>query len=196
MKFNTRRAIFEFLSIVVAVILAMSLTEMRQNYLNKKLAETAFSNIVEEIRENRDGLRDDSARIAKDLAFIQDWIKDVSEDRKPADFSAGFSLSFLNKAAMEVATMNQSLTFISNERNMAISGIYDTQEFYQIHGAKTFEIMGDMSSSIVGSDPKKLLPYVLKLKFHLGVVFNTVKAYMVESGALLSNEALLTEASD
>lgn len=174
----------------------MSLTEMRQNYLNKKLAETAFSNIVEEIRENRDGLRDDSARIAKDLAFIQDWIKDVSEDRKPADFSAGFSLSFLNKAAMEVATMNQSLTFISNERNMAISGIYDTQEFYQIHGAKTFEIMGDMSSSIVGSDPKKLLPYVLKLKFHLGVVFNTVKAYMVESGALLSNEALLTEASD
>jgi len=191
MKFNFKRAIFEFLSIVVAVILAMSLTEMRQNYLNKQLAEKSFSNIVDEIRENREGLIRDSARIAKDLEFIKKWIKDVREDRTPEDFSSGFSLSFMNKAAMEVAQNNQSLSFISNERNMAISGIYDTQAFYQEHGAKTFEIMGDMSSSVVGAKADDLLPYVLRFRFHLGVVFNTVNAYLLESNAFLNNDELM-----
>ncbi|MBO3698771.1 hypothetical protein [Roseivirga sp. E12] len=191
MKFNVKRAVFEFLSIVIAVILAMSLTEMRQNYLNRQLAEKSFSNIVDEIRENREGLIRDSARIAKDLDFIKKWIEDVKEKRKPEDFSAGFSLSFLNKAAMDVAQNNQSLNFISNERNMAISQIYDTQAFYQEHGAKTFEIMGDMSSSVISSKPEDLLPYVLRFRFHLGVVFNTVKAYLVESEDFLQNEALM-----
>lgn len=185
MKLNVKRVVLEFASIVIAVILAMSLSEMRQGYLNKKLAEKSFENIVSEVQENREGLKKDSSRIATDLIFIQEWIKEVVEDRKPEKFSAGFSLSFLNRSALEVAEINQSLAFLSNAQNMDIAEIYATQKFYSEHGAKMFDVMGEAVGQLANPNEKEMLPYVLTLRFHLNIVQSTIKAYLEESSSFL-----------
>ena len=123
MKVNTRRAVFEFLSIVVAVVLAMGLTEARQDYLNKKLAQKSFSNIGEEIRENQEDLRSDSALMAKDRDFMTEWVKAYVNKEKPPRFSVNFRLSILSTAAYEVAKVNQSLTHLCNVHVLFISKV-------------------------------------------------------------------------
>ena len=187
MKVNMKRAVLEFASIVLAVVLAMSLTEIRQNYLNKKLAQKSLVNIIEEVQNNRTELMNDSTQIAADLAFMNQWIEDVKAKKTPEAFSVNFSYSFLSKTALEVARVNQSLTFLSNEENMEIAEVYATQEFYSEQGTKLFDIMGNMVSSMIGPDPEELLPEVVSLRFHVGLIFNTVKAYLVTSKEFLNN---------
>jgi hypothetical protein len=65
-----QRLLFEFLSIVVAVVLAMGLTEWRQDDLNKKQAMISFQNILKEMDQNFEDILADSADIAEDLAAI------------------------------------------------------------------------------------------------------------------------------
>lgn len=195
MKLNAKRAIIEFSSIVIAVILAMSLSEARQNYLNDRLAEKSFENIVLEVQKNREDLKADSVKISKDLAFIQQWISDVMEKRKPETFNAGFSFSFLNTSAMEVAEINKSLAFLSTQKNMDIAEIYATQKFYSEHGAKMFDVMGELVGQISNPNLSELLPDVFTLRFHLNIIKSTIKAYMVESSSFLEKYAI-AEASD
>lgn len=196
MKFNAKRAVLEFSSIVVAVILAMSLSEMRQNYLNDRLAEKSFNNIILEVEQNWNELKMDSIRISKDLDFIQQWVKDVSEKNKPATFTAGFSLSFLNRSAMDVAEINQSLAFLSTERNMDIAEVYATQKFYSEHGAKMFDVMGELVGQMSrGKNEREMLPHVLTMRFHLNIIYSTIKAYLQESSEFLE-KYVITEASD
>lgn len=78
-KVDFRRASFEFLSIVVAVVLAMALTEWRQDALNNRLAEKSLENIIAEIKDNREDLLLDSAKITKDLIFMRGWISAFEE---------------------------------------------------------------------------------------------------------------------
>ncbi|OEK07096.1 hypothetical protein [Roseivirga misakiensis] len=189
MKLNAKRAVLEFTSIVVAVILAMSLSELRQNYLNEQLAKKTFKNIVLEVEHNEEQLKRDSAKIAKDLAFIQKWVEDVSEDKKPETFSAGFSLSFLNSSAMEVAEINQSLAFLSMEQHMDLADIYAAQDFYSEHGTKMFDIMGGFVGQMTEPNPKEVLPHVLTLRFHLRIIYNTINAYLEQSSTFLENYA-------
>jgi len=188
-KLNLKRAIIEFSSIVVAVILAMSLSEMRQSYLNEKLAEVSFKNIVLEVQHNQSELKKDSIRIASDIEFIQKWILDVSEGKKPETFSVGFSLSFLNTSALEVADINQSRAFLSMEQNMDLAEIYSTQQFYADHGAKMFDVMGVLVGNLSLPDAKDLLPHVLTFRFHLNIIYSTIRAYLGESSAFLEKYA-------
>lgn len=195
MKLNAKRAILEFSSIVVAVILAMSLSEMRQNYLNDQLAQISFENIVSEVQKNRNDLKRDSVKTSQDLAFIQEWVKDVSEKKKPETFTAGFTLSFLNTSAMEVAEINQSLAFLSMEQNMDIAELYATQKFYSDHGAKMFDVMGSLVGQLSHPDAEERLPHILTMRFHLRIIHNTMKAYLSESEVFLKKYGV-TEASD
>ena len=190
MKVSVKRAILEFASIVVAVVLAMSLTEMRQNHLNKKLAQQSLANILEEVEDNRQELLDDSAKIANDLVFMNQWIKDVKESRKPEDFGVNFTFSFLSRTALEVAKVNQSLTYLSNEENMEIAQVYATQEFYSEQGAKLFDVMGNMVGSLTDPDAKEMLPHVVGMRFYVVLVFNSVNAYLTESRKLLESHGV------
>ena len=97
-KIDLRKAGFEFFSIVVAVVLAMTLTEWRQDYLNKKLAQQSLLNIIEEVQENRRELMEDSAKISQDMAFIDRWLQ-AQNNASNEDFGVHFSFSFLKITA-------------------------------------------------------------------------------------------------
>ncbi|MCE7994837.1 MAG: hypothetical protein HEP71_22870 [Roseivirga sp.] len=181
MKVNTRKAIFEFSSIVIAVVLAMGLTEWRQSYLNHKMAEASFEKIVQEVRENVAELKTDSLKMANDLKAMTEWVRQWTLKEKKVPLGANFSYSFLSKSALEVARINQSLTFLPGDKVLAIAEIYATQDFYSENAAEIFHLMGDLQGEINRSESQEFFASVQKLRFHMRLVFNTVKAYLNES---------------
>ncbi len=185
MKVNTRKALFEFLSIVIAVVLAMGLTEWRQSYLNHKMADASFDKIVLEVKDNLEELKNDSLKIAKDLETMTEWVRQLSLKEKKVPLSVNFSYSFLSSSALEVARINQSLTFLPTDKVLAIAEIYATQEFYTENAAKIFDIMGDLQGEINQSESPEFLAVVQKFRFHMRLVFNTVRAYIAESQGFL-----------
>lgn len=178
MKVNTRRAAFEFMSIVVAVILAMTLTEWRQDYLNRKLAKKSFSNIVEEIKENLEELRGDSARIAQDLKFMSDWVKNKAKGEPSEGFQANFRFSILSNAAYEVAKVNESPTHFTNEQNMDIAGIYALQDLYNEKGSELFSIMGEIQGTVRDQDSDEFFKVVQRMRYHEGLIYNIIGGYI------------------
>ena len=180
-KVNIRRASFEFISIVVAVVLAMALTEWRQDYLNRKLAQQSLDNIVEEVQKNREELLNDSTNIAADLKFMSQWMEDFRNENILGDFKVNFSYSFLSKSALEVAKINNSLTYLDNQVNMQIAELYATQDFYSENGARLFDIMGRLGSIKTKEDQQEFYDTVRELRFNMVLVMNTVKAYLKDN---------------
>ena len=185
-KVNFKRPLFEFISIVVAVVLAMALTEWRQNQLNRELAEKSLQNIIAEIQDNRDDLAIDSAKIAADLRFMKTWITDFEDRSEKNDFSLNFDYSFLNRAALDVAINNQSMTYIDFEINMALAEIYNTQEFYSQKAPDVFDAMGELTTSTHDPESAEFLAKVKGFNFQLGLVMGSIRAYMVETEQFLS----------
>lgn len=186
MKRGLRRLSFEFFSIVVAVVLAMALTEWRQSYLNKRQAESSFRNILLEVQENMNELKLDSVKVASDIQFMNRWLNAKKEGEKAEDFGVNFSYSFLSTAALEVARINQSLTHLHNEKIMDMAEIYASQQFYTENAAKVFDIMGELVGRAKETDDEKFIDGVRKFRFHLNLVFNTIKAYIQEADKLLA----------
>lgn len=185
MKAHTRKAIFEFGSIVIAVVLAMGLTEWRQSYLNHKMADVAFEKIVIEVQENLAELKNDSAKIARDLELMTAWVRQHVKKEEKGPLGVNFSFSFLGNSALEVARINQSLTFLPGEKVLDIAEVYATQDFYSENATKVFDIMGDLQGAINQSDSQEFFAIVQKFRFHMRLVFNTVKAYITESESFL-----------
>ena len=183
---NKQRLTFEFLSIVVAVVLAMGLTEWRQNALNKKQAEVSFQNILKEIDKNFEDLVADSADIAEDLMEIGKWIATDRNYRDTLDFSVNFALSFLNSSAWEVAKLNQSLTFLDQKKVQDISEIYLAQQFLDKMGITVFSQM----KNLVKVDEKNIAPYEEEMRafnFDMKLMYGSVAAYLNVSRKVLKS---------
>lgn len=182
-----QRLFFEFFSIVIAVVLAMGLTEWRQNILNERQAEVSFNNILGEIDKNFNELLIDSANISEDLKSLNNWLETDREYRDTLDFSINFNLSFLNSSAWEVAKLNQSLTFLGNKRVQDISEIYLAQSFLDITGTKVF---GQMKELVKIDNSKYMDRYEEEMrafKFDLGLMHGAVTAYLSASRISLNN---------
>ncbi|MBO6497133.1 MAG: hypothetical protein JJ978_16305 [Roseivirga sp.] len=189
-KVDFRRASFEFLSIVVAVVLAMALTEWRQDALNNRLAEKSLENIIAEIKDNREDLLLDSAKITKDLIFMRGWISAFEEKEEKGEFSLNFDYSFLNRAALDVAINNQSMTFIDFDINMELAEIYNTQEFYSTKALDVFDAMSDLTTSTHHTESPEFLANVKGFQFQLGLVMGSINAYLKETQDFLKEHDL------
>lgn len=185
MKVSTRRGLFEFGSIVIAVVLAMGLTEWRQSYLNRNMAEATFEKVVQEVSVNLEELKNDSARVAKDLVVMQDWVQKSVNDEKPDPWRVGFTYSFLSNSALEVAKINQSLSFLSSEKVLDISEVYSTQDFYAEKATKVFDIMAELQALVHRPDSQEFFSVVQRFRFHMNLILNTMKAYIRESQEFL-----------
>ncbi|WP_420384697.1 hypothetical protein [Roseivirga sp.] len=188
-KISIRRATFEFLSIVVAVVLAMALTEWRQDYLNRKLAQQSLKNIIEEVSENRRELMNDSSQVASDIKTLDNWLAlNVNDTESTEGLGVGFSFSFLGQSALEVAKINNSLTYLPNEVNMEIAEIYAAQEFYSENAVKLFDILGNLGPSDSFRNFEEFKTRVRQLRFHMDLVNNTMYAYLRVSQGFLEKQ--------
>lgn len=175
MKEGTKKIIFEFFSILVAVVLAMGLTEWRQEVLNHRQAEKSFDNVLEEVARNYRTLKPDSAIMANFIKEIDKWF----ESDEPANDSLSigdYELNLLNKSAWEVAKLNSSMTFIQNERLQRMSLIYELHDFYVEAGSQVFDALIELSK-LEKSDPK----FAMELKgvrSKLSLTYNSIIGYL------------------
>lgn len=177
-KSNSQRAIFEFFSMLIAVVLAMGLTEWRQNHLNRKEAQESYLNILLEIQDNRGDLLNDSTAIGEDLRYIKDFLERFYSDEKPDDFSLGFQLSFLNTSALEVAKINESMAYLPNNVNISISEVYHTQAFYEEKAKEVFNVMAKMNSISADVKSEDFLAKLKEYRFQLRLVRGAIHSYL------------------
>lgn len=191
---KVRKAALEFFSMLIAVGLAMVLTEWRQNQLNRKEAKESYQNILLEIEENYGDLVNDSTNIGKDLRYIADFIKAHDNGKKHGEFTMSFQLSFLNTSALEVAKINQSMAYLPNERNIRISEVYQTQAFYEEKAKEVFNVMAQLSGYDVNTDPRAFIAKLREYRFQLSLVKGAIHSYLEESEAFIKELEALNSA--
>lgn len=175
MKGGARKVIFEFLSIVIAVVLAMGLTEWRQDILNHRQAEESYKNIIEEIRSNYNNLEPDSVQTARTIKLIGQWLETQPAERDTLA-ELDYTLKLLSKSAWEVAKMNQSLTFLDNKRVLQASLVYEFHELYVASGRDVFEILREMQKT--DSNSEVFEGEMKALRMSLGLTYNAMVGYM------------------
>ena len=163
----------------------MGLTEWRQSYLNEQMAKASFEKVIEEVRGNLEEMKADSASVAEDLIVMREWVRKKVLKEEAGPWAVGFNYSFLSNSAFEVAKANQSMSFLSLEKVQSVSEIYATQEFYAEKGSLVFDIMGEIQGNINRPDSQEFFSIVQRYRFHMGLIFNTMKAYITEGESFL-----------
>lgn len=148
MKRGFRRIVFEFLSIVVAVLLALFLTEARQEYLNKRQAERSFRAIQNEIQSNYDLIKLDSVAHLKKLEETQQWLRTDPESRDTLGFNVEIIHSLTRATAWEVAKLNMVVQHMPDTLVMDISRVYTVQEFYDQNGQQMYEQLTGVMATV------------------------------------------------
>ncbi len=192
---NFQQVGFEFLSIVVAVILAMALTEWRQDVLNRKQAEVSFQNILQEIGENIDELQNDSSALAEDVEEMGRWLEVDRQHRDTMAMDISFDYSFLTTAAWEVAQMNQSLTFLENQKVQDLAQVYEAQEFYENTGTKVFDLMSGFATS-GESNSMEYQNAVTALRFKMRLTYASVVTYLGVAKAVRKRYLTTSDSTD
>lgn len=147
MKSGSRKILFEFFSIVIAVLLALFLTEARQNYLDKKQAKSSFRAIQQEIKDNLELIRLDSVDHLKKLEAVNRWLRTSEEHRDTVKFRLEIVHSLTKATAWEVAKLNQVVHHMPDTLVMAISRVYTMQSFYDRSGHDMYgQMTGIMAS--------------------------------------------------
>ncbi len=186
MKTGAKKVVFEFLSIVIAVVLAMGLTEWRQDILNHRQAEESYKNVLKEIQSNYRNLRPDSVAMAKTIRDMTTWLETSPDQRDTVeDFS--YELKLLSKSAWEVAKMNQSLTFIDNQSVLEVSIVYEFHDLYVITGRDVFLALRELQKA-----DKESAAYegeIKAVRITLVLTYNTLLGYLEVARPLLKKVA-------
>lgn len=184
MKTGVRKVVFEFLSIVIAVVLAMGLTEWRQDILDHRQAEESYQNIIEEIQNNHNNLLPDSANMVRSILGIDDWLK-TSTDYRDTIEEMSYELKLLSKSAWEVAKMNQSLTFIDNQRVLNASIVYEFHDLYATSGRDAFASLRDLQK--VDNTSPEYVGEMKALRVSLTLTYNALLGYLEISRRVLKS---------
>ena len=186
MKGGIKRAVFEFASIVVAVVLAMGLTEWRQDVLNRQQAERSYQSILEEVRINHDYLKPDSALMAGLVRRIDDWL--ASDDASRDTISSfEYELNLLNQSAWEVAKLNGSMTYIDNQRLQELSVVHEFQEFYVISGREVFDELTSLMK--MDKESKAYEGGMRAFRLKVGLTYNALLGYLESFATILDRTA-------
>lgn len=136
---------FEFASIVVAVLLALFLTEARQNYLDKRKAKNSFEAIQREVADNLELIWLDSVSHLEKLDQVNRWLEAPAEIRDTIYVHFEIIHSLTKSTAWEVAKLNQVVHHMPDTLVMAISRVYTMQDFYDKNGR---DMYGQMTGII------------------------------------------------
>lgn len=183
---SMKKIAFEFLSIVVAVLLAMGLSEWRQDVLNKRQAEKSFNSILDEVSSNCELLRPDSVAMMAQIEQIDQWL---AADKVGRDTLSSFEyeLNLLSKSAWEVAKLNTSLTHIENDRLQYISLIYELHDFYSESERKILASVIDIIE-LDTEDPRHEKA-IKGLQFQMLLTYDALTEYLEAARPVLSARA-------
>lgn len=121
----------EAASVLLAVLLALAVDEWRQDRADRALARHAEQGIHEEIRLNREQLRDVHANHLAIQRYFVAQRAAAQEEENPGSLSVDFSLALLSDAAWETARVTQAVHFMPYDKVTELARLYQLQRLYE-----------------------------------------------------------------
>jgi hypothetical protein len=158
--------LFEAVSIVFAVLLALGVDQWREERSQQKLAERARAAIVAEIRANRDQLREVRARNQRNMGLMAADF--TAPDSTPTQLRGNMSWAQLSTAAWQTAQGAQATQRFDYDWLIRVARIYEGQALFMSTQSESFTHFGVTYGSrelTIGElkDVRTRVSYVIKL---------------------------------
>ncbi len=128
--------LLEMISVVFAILLALWVNQIHQNYDNKNKATDQQQRILEEVSRNLAALephftRNDSLLIS--ARYLIEERKNLLQDDGPQYFTLGYSFNSLENTEWEVAKLTGVIAHMESDDIAILSNIYLDQALYSDH---------------------------------------------------------------
>jgi hypothetical protein len=175
-------------SVVFAVLLALGVDEWRERRNQEALAERARVSILEEIRANREELRNtreaNRALLQKIEAALPRLAEDPGarlEEGSDVQLAINYQLALLSSAAWQTAQMTQAAHFIDYDWVTRVSRVYDQQALYLTSQSGIVELISSLAE-MEQDDPHRMFTIMLH---RLRINLDLQEALLAEYGEIL-----------
>ncbi len=139
--------LFEFLSIVFAVLLALGLNSAKQNLDFKNEAQFLTQKIIEECKRNKLEL-DSVYHQNNEYKIYLDSLQSL--DKIEGNFTISIASELLTKSAWDFTKVSRSFSYLDENFLNDVAELYEKQDYYMLISNQMFQNMGEM----LISDPK------------------------------------------
>ena len=140
MKKTAWQVLFEFLSIVFAVLLALGLNTFKQNMDQKNESELLRDKIIAECKQNLSRL--DSA-IMENSAML-DYLDSLATLEEIDELNVEMNTQLLTSSAWTFTQSSQSYHYMDTDFLDEATEMYEIQRYYTQMSSRLFEKFGDM----------------------------------------------------
>ncbi|MEQ9403334.1 MAG: hypothetical protein RIM99_07115 [Cyclobacteriaceae bacterium] len=147
------QVVFEFLSIVFAVLLALGLNSYKQNLDLKQESEVLSEKIILECRKNLSKL-DTVINQNKDFMIYLDSLRKAE---RVDGFGFNFSNELLSSSAWKFTQVSRSFQLMDSEFLDKATELYEIQNYYMSISNDMFQNLGDMLLMLENTKPKTLV---------------------------------------
>jgi hypothetical protein len=127
-------------SVVFAVLLALAVDECRDDRANRRLAQEARQAILTEMRANRDELRRDRERLAKQVAALPP--DEELQEGLPAKVRIELAFSRLSSGAWQAAQATKAAQHFDYAWMIRAARVHETQALYLTTQAALIQYIG------------------------------------------------------
>jgi hypothetical protein len=130
-KLNTRRLIFEFISVTFAVLFALFVSQWRENYNNDKLADKAILNIGIELEKNKEDISLSIPKHKSALAYIDSLLLVNENSDLSINEPISIELMIMSSSAWEMSEITNAIYYLDFEDVNDLAKVYDLQSYYE-----------------------------------------------------------------
>ena len=128
-KINFSKLLFEFVSVSFAVLLALLLSQWREDRNNTDLAQKAMANVREEFVENKETILNFIPNHKSTLVEIDSILKLSNKEDVIADVNIDINL--INSSAWEMAKITNAVYYLDFEVVNNLAKVYKLQTYYE-----------------------------------------------------------------
>lgn len=187
MKKNISQIIFEFLSIVFAVLLALGLNTYKQNADLEGEAELLTEKIMLECTRNKLEL-DTVYQQNKEFKIILDSLRQL--DKIEGNFNISIASELLTKSSWDFTKASRSFSYIDEGFLNDAAELYERQDYYMLISNQMFQNLGDLLIS--NPEPERTVSvsnyYLLNLNASAEELTRTYTEFLNRYGKTSDNQ--------
>lgn len=174
--------VFEAVSIVFAVLVALGVDEWREDRADREVADRARVSVLEEMRSNRSELMDSRVDHEALAGRLRETLESL-ESGDSLEVGVDFSYTLLSDAAWHTAQVTQATQFMDFDWVTEVARAYDLQDLFDQGQAGIVERITSFGES-AGEDPTPGVAALLgRLEILLNVQDGLIGAYSEILGA-------------
>ncbi len=175
-KLNTRRLVFEFISVTFAVLFALFVSQWRENYNNDKLAEKAVLNIGIELEKNKEDISLSIPKHKSTLAYIDSLLLVNENSGIPINESVSIELMIMSSSAWKMSEITNAIYYLDFEDVNDLAKVYDLQSYYESivkHYILNSSIVYQPKTSIIRlKNNKQFLETIIPIEENLKIYYD------------------------